>query len=193
MPLARGERPGPLYDQALRPQRQSAPPHAIPVRDGASGLQAKGISQLQPAVWNHAGPESVAGGHAARPHPHGFQCDGGQHGRSHQELCLSSPHWGKWQLSPAYDVTHAFNPKGEWVNQHLMSVNGKFADITRSDIEAVAERYEMRKLVDPTIEKVKAALDCWPEFAERGKVDQQEVSAIGRDIKKFSEEVSIHR
>jgi len=103
------------------------------------------------------------------------------------------PIGGKWQLSPAYDVTHAFNPKGEWVNQHLMSVNGKFADINRSDIEAVADRYEMRKLVDPTIEKVKAALDCWPEFAERAKVDQQEVSAIGHDIEKFSEEVSIHR
>ena len=29
---------------------------------------------------------------------------------------------GKWQLAPAYDVTHAYNPKGEWTYQHLMSV-----------------------------------------------------------------------
>ena len=26
-----------------------------------------------------------------------------------------------WQLAPAYDVTHAYNPKGEWTYQHLMS------------------------------------------------------------------------
>ena len=40
----------------------------------------------------------------------------------------------KWQLTPAYDLTHAYNPKGEWTHQHLMAVNGKFADITRSDL-----------------------------------------------------------
>ena len=39
-----------------------------------------------------------------------------------------------WELAPAYDVTHAYNPKGEWTYQHLMSVNGKFSDITREDL-----------------------------------------------------------
>jgi serine/threonine-protein kinase HipA len=38
---------------------------------------------------------------------------------------------GDWELVPAYDVTHAYNPRGEWTYQHLMSVNGKFDDITR--------------------------------------------------------------
>jgi serine/threonine-protein kinase HipA len=32
----------------------------------------------------------------------------------------------RWKLAPAYDVTFAHNPKGEWTHQHLMSVNGKF-------------------------------------------------------------------
>ncbi|HEY2915498.1 MAG TPA: HipA domain-containing protein [Candidatus Angelobacter sp.] len=26
----------------------------------------------------------------------------------------------RWELAPAYDVTHAYNPKGEWTYQHLM-------------------------------------------------------------------------
>jgi serine/threonine-protein kinase HipA len=30
---------------------------------------------------------------------------------------------GNWELAPAYDVTHAHNPAGEWTSQHLMSVN----------------------------------------------------------------------
>jgi serine/threonine-protein kinase HipA len=33
---------------------------------------------------------------------------------------------GVWELAPAYDVTYAYNPTGEWTYQHLMSVNGKF-------------------------------------------------------------------
>ena len=29
------------------------------------------------------------------------------------------------ELAPAYDLTFAHNPQGEWTDQHLMSVNGK--------------------------------------------------------------------
>jgi serine/threonine-protein kinase HipA len=36
---------------------------------------------------------------------------------------------GRWALAPAFDVTHAHNPKGEWTAQHLLSVNGRFDDI----------------------------------------------------------------
>ncbi|MGL5631314.1 MAG: type II toxin-antitoxin system HipA family toxin, partial [Azovibrio sp.] len=53
---------------------------------------------------------------------------------------LMSP-TGHWQLTPAYDVTHAYNPKGEWTYQHLMSVNGKFRNITQQDLESVGDRF----------------------------------------------------
>jgi serine/threonine-protein kinase HipA len=46
-----------------------------------------------------------------------------------------------WDLAPAYDVTHAHNPRGEWTYQHLMSVNGKFDGITRADLLAEADRF----------------------------------------------------
>ncbi len=39
-----------------------------------------------------------------------------------------------WNLSPAYDVTHAYNPRGKWTYQHLMSVNQKFKDISKADL-----------------------------------------------------------
>ncbi|MBS0614642.1 MAG: type II toxin-antitoxin system HipA family toxin, partial [Proteobacteria bacterium] len=48
---------------------------------------------------------------------------------------------GPWRLAPAYDVTHAHNPKGRWTYQHLMSVNGRFRDIGRADLEAVGDRF----------------------------------------------------
>jgi serine/threonine-protein kinase HipA len=52
---------------------------------------------------------------------------------------------GIWELAPAYDVTHAYNPKGEWTYQHLMSVNGKFREIGRDDLMVEAERFGVRR------------------------------------------------
>ncbi|NNN07516.1 MAG: hypothetical protein HKL90_16625 [Elusimicrobia bacterium] len=48
---------------------------------------------------------------------------------------------GAWELSPAYDLTFAHQPDGEWTHQHLMSVNGKFSGITRADCLALANRF----------------------------------------------------
>lgn len=41
---------------------------------------------------------------------------------------------GKWNLSPAYDMGFAYNPKGGWTAQHQMSINGKYDDIYRKDL-----------------------------------------------------------
>jgi serine/threonine-protein kinase HipA len=71
---------------------------------------------------------------------------------------------GTWELSPAYDMTHAFNPRGEWTYQHLMSVNGKFQGITRDDLLKDADRFSVRKPV-ALMAEVRAALENWPEFA----------------------------
>src|ERR1039458_10251112 len=68
-----------------------------------------------------------------------------------------------WELAPAYDVTHAFNPKGEWTYQHLMSVNGKFQGITRDDLLADADRFSVRKPLE-ILAEVRAALENWREF-----------------------------
>ena len=68
-----------------------------------------------------------------------------------------------WELAPAYDVTHAFNPKGEWTYQHLMSVNGKFQGITRGDLLADADRFSVRKPLE-ILAEVRAALENWLEF-----------------------------
>ena len=83
-----------------------------------------------------------------------------------------------WRLSPAYDITFAHNPKGEWTNQHLMSVNGKFADITRADMLTEANRFgvgDAAKVMD----RVNAAITNWPQFAAAAGVSQAERDAIG--------------
>jgi serine/threonine-protein kinase HipA len=70
-----------------------------------------------------------------------------------------------WELAPAYDVTHAFNPKGEWTYQHLMSVNGKFQQIAREDLLEDADRFSVRKPRE-LLSDVRTALENWPEFAQ---------------------------
>lgn len=84
-----------------------------------------------------------------------------------------------WELAPAYDVTFAYNPKGEWTNQHLMSVNGKFKDITEADLLVMANRFGVGT-PEHVIRKVRAALRRWPEFAQKANVPRSIVDEIGR-------------
>jgi serine/threonine-protein kinase HipA len=84
---------------------------------------------------------------------------------------------GRWELAPAYDVTHAFNPKGEWTYQHLMSVNGKFAGISRDDLMGVADRFGIGTATK-VLTDVSEAVSSWPDFAKRAKVSQPEIARV---------------
>lgn len=83
-----------------------------------------------------------------------------------------------WELAPAYDVTHAYNPKGEWTYQHLMSVNGKFAGISRDDLIAVADGFGVGT-APQVLKQVGAAVSAWPDFAGQGEVSESEVKRVG--------------
>jgi len=85
-----------------------------------------------------------------------------------------------WQLAPAYDVTHAYNPKGEWTYQHLMSVNGKFQDITRVDLLEVADRFGVRKPQD-ALADVRAAVDNWSSFAADAGIPSSLRNRVAKD------------
>lgn len=69
-----------------------------------------------------------------------------------------------WQLAPAFDITFAHNPKGEWTYQHLMSVNGKFDEVTREDLLAVANRFSVSG-APALIGQVNDAVRRWRDFA----------------------------
>ena len=86
-----------------------------------------------------------------------------------------------WELAPAYDVTHAFNPKGEWTYQHLMSVNGKFQGITRDDLLEDADRFSVRKPRE-MLGDVRTALESWPEFARQGGLDASLRDRVASDF-----------
>jgi serine/threonine-protein kinase HipA len=86
-----------------------------------------------------------------------------------------------WELAPAYDVTHAHNHRGEWTYQHLMSVNGKFDDITRADLMAEAERFSVPRAEELVVD-VRSALDNWTEHAKSAGLNPSKVDELGRDF-----------
>jgi serine/threonine-protein kinase HipA len=83
----------------------------------------------------------------------------------------------EWELAPAYDVTHAHNPQGEWTSQHLMAVNGKFYDISRSDLLTVADRFGIGT-APHVLKQVGEAVFAWPDFAAQAGVGPSEVRRI---------------
>jgi len=84
---------------------------------------------------------------------------------------------GRWELAPAYDVTHAYNPQGEWTYQHLMGVNGKFAGITRADLLAMAERFGIGA-APKLLKQVAEAVAAWPDFAVAAGIGNEEAQRI---------------
>lgn len=87
----------------------------------------------------------------------------------------------QWELAPAYDVTHAYNPQGEWTYQHLMGVGGRFSGITQADCLSVADRFGIGP-AKQVIRQVKAAIERWPEFAAQAGVEADEIGRIGRQF-----------
>jgi serine/threonine-protein kinase HipA len=87
-----------------------------------------------------------------------------------------------WQLAPAYDVTHAHNPKGEWTYQHLMSVNGKFNEITREDLLQEADRFLVRRPKD-LLAEVRAALVDWRPHAKEAGLGQATTDRVAADFR----------
>jgi serine/threonine-protein kinase HipA len=82
-----------------------------------------------------------------------------------------------WELTPAYDVTFAHNPRGEWTSQHLMSVNGKFKDFTQDDLLAEADRFAIGT-APRVIDQVRQAVLSWASFATRAGVSARELERI---------------
>lgn len=76
---------------------------------------------------------------------------------------------GTWTLSPAYDLSYAYNPRGRWTHSHQMSVNGSRDHIGIGDLEAVGERHHVpayRRI----IREVRSVVANWEQYAAEAGV-----------------------
>ena len=72
---------------------------------------------------------------------------------------------GKWELSPAYDLCHAFRPGSEWVSQHALSINGKRKEITKADLLVIGESIRCKKASE-LIDEINDTVNNWKKFAD---------------------------
>jgi len=90
---------------------------------------------------------------------------------------------GKWNLSPAYDVCHAYRPRSVWVSQHALSINGKRQNITLQDFLIVAKKMNIKN-AQAIIEKVADSVSKWNEFADEVELEEKLKVAIERTFVK---------
>jgi serine/threonine-protein kinase HipA len=88
---------------------------------------------------------------------------------------------GEWRLSPAYDVTYAYNPDNRWLKQHQMAVNGKRENIYRGDLLKVASEMNIKKPLE-IITNVQSAASNWAHHAQKADMPISQIEKIGRLI-----------
>lgn len=90
---------------------------------------------------------------------------------------------GKWSLSPAYDMTYAYNPGGTWTGAHQMTINGKQSAIDMQDILTSGHIMGLRKAeIDSIITDVRTSLSKWDQFAESAGLPEQITGKISNQF-----------
>ncbi|MBQ7158244.1 MAG: type II toxin-antitoxin system HipA family toxin [Treponema sp.] len=86
---------------------------------------------------------------------------------------------GQWKLSPAYDVSFAYNPNGLWTSSHQMTVNGKRKNIMEADFENCAKLGNLSyREVKNAITDVKSAVSKWKQIASNVGLSQKRINEI---------------
>jgi serine/threonine-protein kinase HipA len=90
----------------------------------------------------------------------------------------------RWEITPAYDVCHAYKPDHRWVSEHALSINGKRTGITKDDLVMVAKSMNIKK-ADAIIAEISKKVATWDVYAEITKVSPELKNAIKETLIKM--------
>ncbi|MGV8947112.1 MAG: type II toxin-antitoxin system HipA family toxin [Lutibacter sp.] len=90
----------------------------------------------------------------------------------------------QWEITPAYDVCHAYKPEHRWVSEHALSINGKRTDIKKDDLVGVAKTMNIKK-ANAIIEEISKKVANWEVYAEMTKVSPELKDAIKETLIKM--------
>jgi serine/threonine-protein kinase HipA len=82
---------------------------------------------------------------------------------------------GRWQLSPAFDLTFACGKR--FTALHQMTINGKERDITRDDFAALGEKFNIPDY-HAIVDQIQEVIRAWPDYAQQVKIS----SGLTREI-----------
>ena len=81
---------------------------------------------------------------------------------------------GRWSLSPAYDVTYAYDRSNIWLARHQMSINGKTENYNLDDILMSGKQMNIsRAKALNIIEEVESSVSQWKKFSEQAKIREE--------------------
>jgi len=89
---------------------------------------------------------------------------------------------GKWQISPAYDITYQFKDGGTWTNVHQSSINGKFENFTKNDLLSFGRTFGIKK-ANQILEEVITAVSQWSKTAKEIGIPINEIKSIGNNLR----------
>lgn len=93
---------------------------------------------------------------------------------------------GNWRLSPAFDMTYSYNPRGDWTADHQMSMNGKRDKFSLEDFRECAKSALMKRgRADIIIEEVQEATNLWPEAANEVHIPGDTINKIYKTFRSF--------
>lgn len=96
-----------------------------------------------------------------------------------KNIAFLMPPDGSWRLSPAFDVTYAYDPLGKWTRAHQMMINGKIENFLAEDLISLAsvagiKPTKARAMLRSIIETV----NQWEAFAIEAGVDHKNIAKI---------------
>ena len=86
---------------------------------------------------------------------------------------------GEWRLSPAFDVSYAYDPKGYWTSQHQMSINGKRESFSTLDLISLAKIAGIKNnRALEMLDRVITTMKSWPEVAENVGIPEDRIRKV---------------
>lgn len=91
---------------------------------------------------------------------------------------------GEWSLSPAFDMTFAFDKNGRFTNIHQMSINHKFIDVTYEDYRASGKQMGLKpSKINSIIDEVRFGVSNFVKYAESSGIREERMHEIQKLIK----------
>ncbi len=89
---------------------------------------------------------------------------------------------GRWSLSPAFDITYAYNPGGTWTHEHQMSLNGKRDGFTANDLLEFGRFCNLKAAQSGrVVSEVVSAVDGWTEIASEAGISPDRIEEVRRN------------
>ena len=90
---------------------------------------------------------------------------------------------GEWRISPAYDITFAYNPDNKWISRHQMTINGKASEITDEDMIACGVKMGLtNSFCREAIESAREVVSNWLQYAEKASISESRAIDIALAI-----------